>query len=32
MLEWKAQILTLLISVLAVGQQFVETLATNWNW
>lgn len=32
MLEWKAQILTLLISCLTVGEQLVQTLANNWNW
>jgi hypothetical protein len=31
MLEWKAQILTLLVGIMAVIDQ-LETLVNNWNW
>jgi hypothetical protein len=31
MLEWKAQILTLLIGIMALIDQ-LEALVYNWNW
>jgi hypothetical protein len=31
MLEWKAQILTLLVGIMAVIDQ-LEALVNNWNW
>jgi hypothetical protein len=32
MLEWKARILTLLITTLAVVDQLVIQIDSNWNW
>lgn len=32
MLEWKARILTLLITVTVVTGQLGRVLADNWNW
>lgn len=31
MLEWKARILTVLVTLLAVLDQYVDA-ANNWNW
>jgi hypothetical protein len=32
MLEWKARILTLLITISFVIDQLGDELANNWNW
>jgi hypothetical protein len=32
MLEWKARILTLLVTFTLVFDQLGEILANNWNW
>jgi hypothetical protein len=32
MLEWKARILTLLISLAITADQLTEFLHENWNW